>query len=649
MKEESRNSMDGEQLDQLFFTAPIGFCLVDLELRFVRVNQRFAARTGLPAAEHAGLSLAEVIPDLAFELEASCRKVIETGEAMLDLVVHGTTPVKPVVSRYWLVHYHPLRSGDGAVTGVSLIVQDITERRLAEQRLMDEKRFEELISSISGDLVDLPVEDVDEAIVHSLEALGRFFDADRVSLSRVDSKEKKYEVTHLWLADPFDPEDDLTVKQAFALPRATAHLEREGFFVFEKPGDLPEDWTRERELVEVVGARAGVAVSLSVEEHFMGAILVTSLTHERIWPANLVQRLKFAGEIFAKALMHKEASESLQKAYNEIEKLTEQLEAENTYLREEIKTVHSHGEIVGSSPAIKRVLHQVEQVAGTDSTVLLLGETGTGKELLARAIHNLSRRKDRTMVMVNCAAMPATLVESELFGREKGAYTGALTKQAGRFEAADNSTLFLDEIGELSAEVQAKLLRVLQEGQIERLGSPDTIDVDVRVIAATHRDLPRMVQDGEFREDLYYRFNVFPIPIPPLRERREDIPALVWTFVKEFGKKMGKRVEKIQKKSMESLERYPWPGNIRELRNAIERAMILCNDLTLRIEIPQTPVTGSAPASMTLEELERKHILDVMEMTEWRVRGERGAAQILGLKPTTLEARMRKLGIKRNA
>jgi transcriptional regulator with GAF, ATPase, and Fis domain len=288
----------------------------------------------------------------------------------------------------------------------------------------------------------------------------------------------------------------------------------------------------------------------------------------------------------------------------------------------------------------------VEQVARTESTVLIHGETGTGKELLARAIHRISDRSARPMVKVNCAALPSTLIESELFGREKGAYTGALTRQVGRFEIADGATIFLDEISELPLELQVKLLRVLQEGQFERLGSSTTTEVDVRVIAATNRDLEKLVEQGAFRDDLFYRLNVFPIHVPPLRERREDIPQLVWSFIEEYSERMGKRIDSIPRRSMETLQHYAWPGNVREIRNTVERAMILCTGNVLRIEPPTTP-ESKAFQNQTLEEVQRAHILQVLEQTGWKVRGKNGAAEVLGLKPSTLESRMSKLGIKR--
>jgi transcriptional regulator with GAF, ATPase, and Fis domain len=301
------------------------------------------------------------------------------------------------------------------------------------------------------------------------------------------------------------------------------------------------------------------------------------------------------------------------------------------------------------------VLAQVEQVAGTPATVLIAGETGTGKELLARAIHAHSARKNRPLLMLNCAALPATLVESELFGREKGAYTGALTRQAGRFELADGSTLFLDEVGELPLEVQAKLLRVLQSGEFERLGGTRTLRADVRILAATNRDLEQAVRDGKFRRDLYYRLAVFPIRLPPLRERTDDIPLLVWKFVKEFAAAMGKTIDSIPRHTLERLKSYAWPGNIRELRNVIERSLIVSRSTTLEIDMPSTsvgpPETGMAPAAaesgLKIKEVERRHILAVLEKVGWRVSGPQGAAVLLGLKPTTLESRMAKLEIHR--
>ena len=333
-------------------------------------------------------------------------------------------------------------------------------------------------------------------------------------------------------------------------------------------------------------------------------------------------------------------------ACEHISKLKDQLEQENTYLRSKFEP--SQGEVVGQSQAITEALSKAKQVAETDSTVLILGETGTGKELIARFIHENSGRKNRRMVKVNCAALPAALVESELFGRERGAYTGALTREIGRFELANGSTIFLDEVGELPLELQAKLLRVLQEGEFERLGNPRTIRVDVRVIAATARDLQADVKEGKFRSDLFYRLNVFPIDVPPLRERREDIPALVWHFLREIGNRMGRRIETVRASTMKDFQGYSWPGNIRELRNLVERYLITNKSDTFEAQVPKDDSNAGSPMRQsTAREAEEQHLRKVLETTGWRIRGAAGAAELLGMKPTTLESRLKKYGILR--
>jgi chemotaxis protein methyltransferase CheR len=344
-----------------------------------------------------------------------------------------------------------------------------------------------------------------------------------------------------------------------------------------------------------------------------------------------------------------ERTAELEHALAEVERLKDRLQAENRYLQDEISVNHNFGEIVGRSRALGSVLRQVEQVAGTTATVLILGETGTGKELVARAIHELSPRKGRPLVKVNCAALPANLIESELFGHEKGAFTGALARKTGRFELADGGTIFLDEIGDLPLDLQAKLLRVLQEGELERLGSAHTLRVEVRVLAATNRDLQMATVKGEFREDLFYRLNVFPIRLPSLRQRPEDIPLLVQHFVAAYAKKLGKALPAVPTRLLERLQTYPWPGNVRELQNVIERALILSRDSELQVDdLPELRGTASVRTpALTLEEAERKHICAVLEETGWQVEGRGGAAQRLAINASTLRSRMRKLGIER--
>lgn len=326
------------------------------------------------------------------------------------------------------------------------------------------------------------------------------------------------------------------------------------------------------------------------------------------------------------------------------------LQAQNLYLQEEIKLNNNFEEIVSKSKKFHKVLQQIEQVASTDATVLILGESGTGKELLARAIHNISKRSKRPLIKINCATLPANLIESELFGHERGAFTGAMDRKIGRFELADSGTIFLDEIGELPIELQAKLLRVLQEGEFERLGNPKTMKVNVRVIAATNRNLEEAIEKKEFREDLFYRLNVFQIVSPPLRNRKEDIPLLVTHFVKKYEGKMDREIKNIPEKVIDALMLYNWPGNIRELENMIERALILSSGDTLEYGdwIPTLKnISNNQTKLLKMEEVEKEHIISILNQTNWKVSGEKGAAKILGLNPTTLESRMKKLEIKR--
>jgi formate hydrogenlyase transcriptional activator len=343
-----------------------------------------------------------------------------------------------------------------------------------------------------------------------------------------------------------------------------------------------------------------------------------------------------------------ERTAELRTALSEIQAMKEQLEVENIYFRHESKMKHQHENIIGQSDGLKYVLYRAEQVAPTNATILILGETGTGKELIAAVIHHLSPRKDRPLFTVNCAALPANLIESELFGSEKGAFTGANARRIGRFEVANGSTLCLDEIGELPLELQAKLLRVIQHHEFERLGSSQTIKIDVRIVATTNRDLEEEVRQGRFRQDLFYRLNVFPITVPPLRLRKDDIPLMVQSFIERFSRKLGKQITSISKETMKTLQDYPWPGNVRELESIIERAVILSPGPVLQLVDKlkiSSPILSSAVR--TLEETERNQIMKILEETGWRIEGHDGAAAILGLHASTLRARMHKIGILR--
>ncbi|MFB3819710.1 MAG: sigma 54-interacting transcriptional regulator [Candidatus Methylomirabilales bacterium] len=514
---------------------------------------------------------------------------------------------------------------------------------VARIQLEERLRFEALLANLSARFVSVPAGGVDRAIEDAQELIGAALGLDGSVLAQREDDGDALRVTHRWAGPGCPPNPALDRTEC---PWVVQRLFQGEVVRFSRLDDLPAEAAADREAFRFSGQKSLVAFPLASTAGVFGALAFGTLRAERAWPTILVQRLQLLADIVANALARQQGDEALRVALENVIRLTKQLEAENAYLREAAQLPPQPSGIVGKSPALKRVLAQVERVAPTDAAVLLLGETGTGKELLAQLIHRQSPRRDRAMVKLNCAALPPTLIEAELFGREKGAYTGALTRQAGRFELAHGSTIFLDEIAELPLELQVKLLRVLEDGQLERIGSTKTLIVDARLIAATNRDLAALVAQGKFRQDLYYRLNVFPIAVPPLRDRAEDIPLLVWTFAKQFGEALGKPVERIPQETMDALRHYPWPGNVRELRNVIERAVILSDGSTLRV--PVAPAAeAAADEPRTLADAERRHILAALQKTGWRIRGADGAAQLLALKPTTLESRIKKLGIRR--
>lgn len=532
----------------------------------------------------------------------------------------------------------------GKPTGV-IIAKDITEIKQAEKVLEEHFRFQELVSRISQKFIGLSGVEFEQTIQDTLAQVGSYFEVDTVRLYRLSLKGDVLAFRLQWRSEHLAPPKELPTIHKTVYPNLAAHYSKGEAIVFNRIEECPPI-PELLNALNLFGTKAGVGVPLEFDDLGVDVFAMDKVLSEHVWPKDIIEQSKVIGQVILNAMRRREAETELQERHVEIVKLKSRLEQENIYLRKEIEINYRHDEIVGDSDAIKGVLSQAEMVANQNTSVLILGETGTGKELIAHAIHNMSPRKDRAMIKVNCAALPSTLIESELFGREKGAFTGALSKQIGRFEAADGSTIFLDEIGDLPLELQAKLLRVLHEGQFERLGSPKTVSVDVRVIAATNHDLEQAIREGRFRQDLFYRLNVFPITVPPLRERKEDIPLLVWAFVKELGGGMGRSIEKISKKTMDMLQEYPWPGNVRELRNVIERAMILSTRSTLVIDRLESK-DPTQIKNRTLEEIERNHIVDVLEGARWRVYGKDGAAEILGLKPSTLQHRMKKLGLQK--
>jgi formate hydrogenlyase transcriptional activator len=515
-------------------------------------------------------------------------------------------------------------------------------------------QFESLLADLSARFVNLPADQVDIAIEDAQRQVCECLGIDMSLLWQIspDHPDAMF-LTHKHLRPGLPPLPEVwDCKESF--PWALERFLEGETIVLHRLTDAPDEAKRGVELARQYGAKSIVAIPLSTGGgSTFGALNFDLTREERDWPAELVARLKLVANVFANALARKrdeqelrEKKAQLRKTLEEVQRLRDRLQMENVYLREQLRRDDGQQRITGETQVMLKMLAQAKRVAPTDTAVLITGETGTGKELLAQAIHDMSGHSAKTMVVVNCAALPPALIESELFGREKGAYTGAMTRQVGRFEVADGSTLFLDEIGDLSTDLQVKLLRVLQDGRFERLGSNRTLTANVRVIAATNRDLGAMVQNGRFREDLFHRLNVFPIEVPPLRARVSDIPLLVWRFVQEFNRKMGKSIDSIPRQAMDLLKQHPWPGNVRELRNLIERAMIISDGRSLTIDLPAGS-PGPASASETLEEVERKHIRGVLERVHWRISGKHGAAEILGLRPTTLHSRMNKLGISR--
>jgi len=636
-----------ERLKVAADSADVGLWVLDCRTRVFWASEKARVIFGYSADQVINMERfeASVHPDDWQLVQGSIERALQAGEPvnMEYRIRLGDSHTRWIASRgrpYFTSTGQPDR-----VMGVSI---DITERKQAEQLLEDRLRFETVLAETSARFVNLPADQIDGEIEGTQRLICEFLNLDRSSLWQVPEREPGVMLlTHIYQIQGATPAPkQLNARDFF--PWTVQKALAGETITMTKMSDLPLEAGRDRESHRLYGTKSNVLVPLSVGGgRPFGLLTFAVMREERDWPETVVKGLQLIAQVFANALARKRMEEQLRKHVSEIEELKQRLERENIYLREEVELLFEHTEIVGQSLAMKRILAQAEQVARTDSTVLILGETGTGKELLARAIHKMSVRKDRPLIAVNCASLPPTLIESELFGREKGAYTGAMTQMIGRFEIADGSTLFLDEVGELPLELQSKLLRVLEEGSFERLGSTKTLHVDVRIIATTNRDIEWEVKDGRFRKDLFYRLNVFPIVIPPLHERPEDIPSMVWAFVREFQKTMGKEIETISKKSMEALQSCSWPGNVRELRNVIEHAMILSKGKALAVHVPKIGSLESG-ATRNLEEMERKHIVSVLEKTGWRLGGKGGAAEVLGLKRTSLQSRMKKLGIKRS-
>jgi len=529
-------------------------------------------------------------------------------------------------------------------------------RRRAEAETEQLRRLELVVSDIATKMVCIRNDSMDAEIKNALAQIGETTDAELcVFLWSINQNTSICEVNHEWIADAASGPIFAGVSLADDYPWLARQLKKKRPLHLPNPDDFSLEAKAEFELFERTGIQSMVWEPFQAADESYGYLGLGSVDREWQCPDGTFTQLGLCGNIIAEAIAHQRAHFDLKQAFSEIQALKERLVVENETLRQEVDILYADDELIGKSHTFRTSIYQAEQVAPTDSTVLLLGETGTGKGLLARRVHQLSGRSQRPMITVNCAALPSSLIESELFGHEKGAFTGAITKKVGRFELAHGGTIFLDEVGDLPTELQAKLLRVLQDQEFERLGSSTTRTVDVRVIAATNRDLDQLIEQGEFRADLYYRLGVFPIRAPALRERRGDIPLLVWFFISELQHRLGREFDEVSAKAMATLSDYDWPGNVRELKNIVERAMILSQGSVLQLgdwfssqhEVKVVSFRSDERAGETIEEVERAHMEKVLVACDWKIRGEGGAAERLGLKRTTLQSRMKKLGIQR--
>ena len=646
-KRADRSLRASEEINRATFDqVAVGIAHVGIDGRWLRVNDRLCAIVGYPREDLLRMTFRDITypDDLGTDLEYM-RKVL-SGE--IKTYSMEKRYFRKDLSLVWVnLTVSLVRNSEGEPRHFISVVEDVTERKQAEHTLEGRLQFETLLAEISARFVNLPSDRIESEIEDTQRLICEFLEIDRSTVWQISQEEPdKLLLTHLQHPlESHSPPASMNAREFF--PWVSEKVLSGEIVSFSRLTDLPAEAERDRESFRTYGTKSDVLIPLSVGKgQIFGLLTFAVINEERNWPESVMMGFKLIAHVFANALERKRMDDRLREHIREIADLKERLEKENIYLQEEIKLLVEHTDIVGQSIAMKKVLNQAEQVAKTDSTVLLLGETGTGKELLARAIHSMSLRKDRPLVTVNCASLPPTLIESELFGREKGAYTGALTRMVGRFEIADGSTIFLDEIGELPLDVQSKLLRVLEDGTFERLGSTKPMHVNFRIIAATNRDIDQEVKNGRFRQDLFYRLHVFPVMLPPLRKRPEDIPLLVRAIVKDFQRRMGKEIESIPKKTMQALQSYSWPGNVRELRNMIEHAMILSNGKVLDVHLPRQ-ASSEADAPGNLQDMERMHLAAVLEKTGWRLAGKGGAAEVLGLKRTTLQAKMKKLGIKR--
>ncbi len=631
-----------EKLIAAYFSSPtVGLGILDTNFRYFAVNQTLAQMNGFPADEHIGKTLREILGPLADNIEVQLQKVLSTGEPVLNFEFSGHLPTRKEIG-HWIDHLLPLKYAKNEVERIGCVVIEVSEQRKLERSVHD------LTGKVQHGIARLQM----------LLEIGGVLDANQnvqEAFSWVSARVRRVLRQEFASLALHDANSGSLVRQALDFPLgkgivakiptgenqslASQALQARAPMIFSQDQIAGLDTELSRGMI-AEGLRSLCCVPMLRPKGPLGVIVLGS-TRENAFQLDDLSLLNQVAAQLALAIENSRAA-------SEIEELKRHLADEFNLLEGEIRRDGPFAEIVGESAPLRQVLAQVATVAPSDANVLILGETGTGKELVARALHNMSRRSSRAFIKINCAAIPTGLLESELFGQDRGAFTGAISQKVGRMELADGGTLFLDEIGEISLDLQPKLLRVLQDQEFERLGSTRTIRVNIRIVAATNRDLVRNVAEHQFRADLFYRLNVFPIHLPPLRQRREDIPLLVRHLVQKLSQRMGRNIEVVPANIVQALTEWSWPGNVRELENLLERAVILSPGRVLRVplgELHATPIDVALDHS--LENAEREHILKVLRETRGVISGPDGAAHRLGLKRTTLQSKMEKLGIKR--
>jgi formate hydrogenlyase transcriptional activator len=626
-----------------FRSSTVGLCILDTQFRYLAVNSTLAEMNGVPASAHLGKTVREVLGDFADVVEPGFRKVVSTGNPVPNFEVSALLHTRTEMG-HWMEYYLPIKNANGIVTRIAIIVVETTAQKKLEASVLH------LGGKLRKEMDRLQMLMDVSTIIASNSSLTQVFPQISARIRRLLHHEYAGIELH-------DAKTGLLIRQAEDFPMGKGMLSPVTISPSDSPGgrsiqlgaplifskDEMQKFAAEitRNLLEE-GLQSLCCVPLLRPKGPLGVLVLGSTRKNAFHPDDLTLLNQVAVQL-AVALEN-------QRAAIEIKVLKERLSDERKYLEGEVRSEGYFPEIIGDSPALKQLLDQAITVAPTEASVLILGETGTGKELIAHAVHRLSRRADGPFIKVNCAAIPTGLLESELFGHEKGAFTGAIAQKIGRMELAQGGTLFLDEVGEIPLDLQPKLLRVLQDQEFERLGSNRTIKVSLRLVAATNRDLAKGVERHEFRSDLFYRLSVFPIRVPSLRERREDIPFLIRYFVHKFAKRMNRPIETVPRETMKALAEWSWPGNVRELENLMERSVILSEGTALHVplaDLKKEIAAPPAPLDHSLDNAEREHIIRVLRETGGALSGPDGAAHRLGLKRTTLQSKMQRLKISR--